>query len=89
MMTEPFSPVLEDISVPKGIPVYMVASYTSGTDDASSAFYRDEKVRLGRAVADGGAVAKPVMWCAERDCDLSFPVVKPEWTADMLVELGI
>ncbi|KAF2630419.1 hypothetical protein BU25DRAFT_484495 [Macroventuria anomochaeta] len=43
MLPDPFSPILESLSVPEGLPVYMVASYVAGTDDASSAFYRDEK----------------------------------------------
>ena len=88
MLKDPFSPTLEDLSVPAGLPVYMIASYASGTDDASSAFYRDEKLRLGRAVA-GGDLEKPVTWCTQSDCGLSFPVTKPAWTASELINLGI
>jgi hypothetical protein len=88
MLSDPFSPNLENLVVPRSVPVHMIASYTSGTDDASSAFYRDEKVRLGRAVA-GGQLEKPVTWCTESDCSLSFPVTKPAWTASRLIDLGV
>ncbi|KAJ4366318.1 hypothetical protein N0V83_007954 [Neocucurbitaria cava] len=55
----PFSPVLEDLAVPHGIPVYVVASYVAGTggDEASSAFYRGGERRgwdeLSRVVEVG------------------------------------
>lgn len=75
-------------TVPGDIPVHMIASYNSGTDDSSSTFYRDEKVRLGRAVA-GGDVEEPVVWCAESDCSLSFPVTKPAWSATRLMDFGV
>jgi hypothetical protein len=88
MQQDPFSPILEDLLVPTELPVYMVASYASGTDDASNTFYRDEKLQLGRAVA-GGNLEKPVTWCTASDCSLSFPVTKPAWTASELINLGI
>lgn len=86
MRSDPFAPVLENLLVPKGLPVYMIATYVSGTDDASSAFYRDEKMRLGRTVA-GGDLQKPVTWCKDDDCSLSFPVTKPTWTAAKIMDL--
>lgn len=88
MLPDPFSPALENITVPDDLPVYMIASYVAGTDEASDAFYRDEKMRLARAVA-GGDLGQPVTWCKDTNCSLSFPVTKPEWTASRLINLGI
>ncbi|KAF3039798.1 hypothetical protein E8E12_009374 [Didymella heteroderae] len=61
MLSDPFSPNLSELVVPAGVPVYMLASFVAGTDEASSAFYRDEKVRLGETVA-GGELARAVTW---------------------------
>lgn len=88
MLHDPFAPTLEDLPTPEEVPVFMLASYVSGTDEASNAFYRDEKLRLGRAVAHRN-FKEPVTWCTENDCDLSFPVTKYAWTANALIDLGI
>ena len=88
MSYDPFAPHLDTLTTPAGLPVYMIATNNSGTDDASSAFYRDEKLKLGRAVAHGD-FKEPVTWCSDSNCDLSFPVTKPAWTADALINLGI
>lgn len=87
-LSDPFSPNLSELVAPVGIPVYMIASYKAGSDDASSSFYRDEKTRLAETVA-GGELASAVTWCTDFDCSLSFPVTKPAWTASRLMELGV
>ena len=50
---ELFSPVLEDIVVPRAIPVYMTATYTAGPDDASSAFSQEKKSASGACCCGG------------------------------------
>lgn len=79
---------MEDLQLPNNISVYGVATYNSGSDTASDQFYRDEKVQLANSVSAGN-LTKPFVWCKETDCALSFPVVKPAWTADALISLGI
>lgn len=39
MLHNPFAPKLEGLTTPGGVPVFMLASYISGTDEASNAFY--------------------------------------------------
>ena len=87
MTQDPLAPRLENLTTPEGLPLYMIATYNSGTDEASNSFYRDEKLRLGRAVANG-SFKEPVTWCID-GCDLGFPVTKPFWTADTLISLGV
>ena len=88
MLSDPFSPNISQLVVPAGIPLHMIATYAAGTDEASSIFYREEKVRLAETVA-GKQLASAVTWCTEIDCSLSFPVTKPAWTASRLMNLGI
>lgn len=88
MSKDPFSPALDEFSVPSGVPVYMIATYNASTDTESSSFYREEKTLLARAVS-GGKLEKKVTWCTASDCSLSFPVAKAAWTASELIGLGI
>jgi hypothetical protein len=76
---------------PDGIDVYAVMTYNAGnptTDIASDDFYRKTKLDMANHIA-GGNLSEPVVWCNTSDCSLSFPVNKPEWTANALMDLGI
>jgi hypothetical protein len=79
---------LETQTVPKGMPTFAIMSYDSGTDAASSAFYREEKLKLMNHIA-GGNLTRPVVWCTDPDCSLSFPVTRWSWTASALAGLGV
>lgn len=84
----PIPVYLETQSLPQGMPTFAIMSYDSGTDAASDAFYRQEKLMLADHIA-GGNLTRPVIWCTDNDCSLSFPVAKWAWTADALMSLGI
>lgn len=73
---------------PQGMNVYSAMTYDAGTDAASDAFYRETKLDMVNHIA-GGNLSLPVVWCTDTDCSLSFPVNKPQWTAQTLMSFGI
>jgi hypothetical protein len=86
--SSPIPDFLETSSVPAGLPTYAILSYNAGQDDASSRFYRSQKSAVADKIA-GGKLTRPVVWCMEEDCSLSFPVAKWSWTAGVIADLGI
>ena len=79
---------LNTATVPQGMNVYSIMTYDAGTDAASSAFYRETKLDMVNHIARG-SLSLPVVWCSDADCSLSFPVNRPQWTAQTLIGLGV
>ena len=75
-------------TAPRGMNIFSVMTYNAGTDAASNAFYREAKLDMVNHIA-GGNLSLPVVWCNDADCSLSFPVNKPQWTAQTLMSLGV
>jgi hypothetical protein len=70
------------------LPTFAIMTYNSGYDDASNEFYREQKIGEATRIAQGN-LTKPVIWCTEPSCSLSFPVTRAAWTAGVLASLGI
>ncbi|OCL10854.1 hypothetical protein AOQ84DRAFT_438082 [Glonium stellatum] len=51
-------------------------------DDAASAFYREQKLRVAESLAGGGLAR--LGWCEEEGCGLGFVVERAEWAAGVL-----
>jgi hypothetical protein len=87
-ITSTIDEYLEVTVVSSGTPTFAIMTYNAGTDDASDAFYRTEKLNMANHIA-GGNLTKPVVWCAIDGCSLSFPVNMSDWTAGILAGLGV
>ncbi|KAF7551809.1 hypothetical protein G7Z17_g4751 [Cylindrodendrum hubeiense] len=88
MAAGPINDYLANTTVPLGTSTYAIMTYSSGTDEASDAFYRKQKTQMANNIA-GGDLTHPIVWCQTNDCSMSFPVDKPAWTAEKLISLGI
>lgn len=86
LANEPLMDLGSVLPAPPGVAVFAVATYNdSGADAAANAFARQQKLDAARAVARGGDLAKPLVWCADSGCETGrFPVDRAEWTAGVV-----
>ena len=79
---------LMSATVARETDVYAVMTFGAGASADSDEFYREQKLGMAEHIG-GGKLTKPVVYCSEPGCSMSFPVNMPEWTADALMNLGL